>query len=405
MLKILIASIAGNALEFYNLLLFSSCYQIIAKLFLPQQDAFISILHTWGIWAVGFLSRPIGALIFGAIGDKYGRKVALRWSIMGISYGGLLIAFVPDYNSIGIAAPAVLILARIIQGACAGGEFNGAIIFAIEHIKIRPGLTAGIITGSALIGGILANWAHQVIADFEIKSYLALWRILFLLGGLLGLMLLHLRNIIPETPEFLSQTKDCETKITWEHIGKYKKAITCLFALACMDGVMTYIMYGFSLPYLNMLGFSMNSSANALSIAIILYISSSVIGGFLSDIMPKHIYFTSITILVAVLSYISFVFMNSGFIYAQSIMGLAAGFLCSSINAFAQTMFPINIRYRLISFTYCTGIAIAGGFTPLLMLFLIKKTNNMMLPVYLIASMAIFVLLSLLIYRRSVSES
>ena len=291
----------------------------------------------------------------------------------------------------------------MIQGFCAGGEFNGAIIFAIEHLKKNTGRIAGIITGSALIGGIFANWGVQIIEGFDINGYFSPWRILFMIGGVAGIILIKFRNIIPETPEFLSKNPD--KKITFNQILKYKWQIICLFSLAFMDGVLTYTMYGFSLTYLNLIGYSMLIASNALSFAIILYIFSSILGGYISDLMPKHIYFIIITILGSIISYISFLLMNSGYVYAQAIMGLVAGFFCSSINAFAQTMFPTNIRYRTISFTYCTGIAIGGGGAPLIMLHLIKTTGNNMIPTYIITIVSVFTLISLIIYYKKLISS
>ena len=145
-LKVVLAAITGHALEFYDFTIYAVFALKIGELFFPNSSEFAQILSSLAVFAVGFVMRPVGGVVFGHIGDKYGRRRALIIAVSGMAIITFLVGLLPDYNSIGIAAPIMLVVFRLIQGLCVGGEGAGASIFVLEHMKgLKPGLVGGII--------------------------------------------------------------------------------------------------------------------------------------------------------------------------------------------------------------------------------------------------------------------
>ena len=163
--KIILASMAGNVLEYYDFTLFVFLTPLISPLFFPAEDKVISLIAGLGTYAVGFFMRPFGSLFFGYIGDTWGRKKALTLSIFMMAIPTVLIGCLPTYEQVGMMAPLLLITCRLFQGLCAGGEYNGASIFTVENIqKAGAGLAGSFITSSSAIGSLSASIVASLVS-------------------------------------------------------------------------------------------------------------------------------------------------------------------------------------------------------------------------------------------------
>jgi MFS family permease len=204
--RTLILASLGGALEFYDFIIFVFFATTIGALFFPSDiPDWMRQLQTFGIFAAGYLARPVGGILMAHFGDLLGRKRMFMLSVLLMSIPTLLIGLMPTYETIGLAAPLLLLAMRILQGAAVGGEVPGAWVFVAEHVPsgrvglacgmLTTGLTAGILLGSLMASGVHAAWtADEVLAGY--------WRVPFIVGGVFGLFALWLRRYLHETPVF-----------------------------------------------------------------------------------------------------------------------------------------------------------------------------------------------------------
>mgnify|MGYP001292777834 CR=1 FL=1 len=205
--KNLFAGSLGTAFEFYDYTLYGVFAPLFAEIFFPGGNHYIKLMLSLSVFAVSFFVRPLGALIFGLIGDKYGRKKALKLTITLMGLSTFLVGILPSYQQIGILAPILLTLLRSIQGFCAGGEHNGSAIFVIEHTeKGKKGLMGSFIYSSAVLGNLMALIIGSIVLNASMPEWA--WRLPFLVSIIFAYMTYHLRQRAKETPVFLNVTSN-----------------------------------------------------------------------------------------------------------------------------------------------------------------------------------------------------
>ncbi|HCU07216.1 MAG TPA: hypothetical protein DIC42_06555 [Holosporales bacterium] len=381
--NILSSSIIGNALEFYDFTLCGVFVSILAKEFFFATDPNTSIL--WGFFAfsAAFWTRPLGAFVFGYIGDRYGRKVALTWSVTLMGVPTLIISLLPSYEHIGILAPIILIICRMLQGLCTGGEYNGAAIFALEHLKTKPGLVSGLISGSCVVGALSAMFMGFITTQEQMPTWA--WRLPFAFGAIISVIGFFIRRHTIETLEFMQEkTKPQAAPLTtvWnEDRSSFFMSITS----GLFNGVLSYTLFSFLSVYITKyVGFTLSQGIFYNLFGLLAFMTlCPVFGAFSDQISPLNSLKLAgrLSIFIPAISFFLFQ-MHSGFsiIMGQLLLGTLVASFVGPSHYFLQTLFPTNNRYTGASVGFTIGMAITGGSTPLVLTFLLNKTNHLMVP-------------------------
>ena len=311
-----------------------------------------------------------------------------------------LIAILPDYKSVGILAPISLLILRLSQGFFVGGEGPGAALFMIEHTKIvNRGLAGGIVIASIVSGSFLAVLTGIVMDTLQINSSFS-WRIPFFISSFLGLIGLYLRFSLPETQDFIKVKK--EKKILKLPIVKvfqsYWKEMILIASLGGITTALSYIIMAYLTPYLEkQLNIEHVQALKYSSISIFSFIVSLIIiGKFSNKFNPRKfiIFFSFLSILLIIPAFVALNSNNNAlFILGLLIFPFLAGGLCAPAYPYAIKLFNAEIRYSGVGLSYTIGIAIFGGFSPVICSYLIKKTNLYYSPAFYIIFLAVIYLL------------
>jgi MHS family proline/betaine transporter-like MFS transporter len=407
---VIAAGMVGNALEFYDFTLYGFFAPIIALNFFPAGDKASALIYSLGVFAFGFLMRPLGAAVFGHLGDRFGRKRALSLSVIMMAIPTALIGALPDYQTIGIFAPILLTLCRLLQGLCTGGEYNGAAIFVLEHQqKDQAGFAGGLITSSCTLGALLGTGVGYVCTLEGMPEWG--WRLPFFFGALIGIVGLYIRSQLDESPEFLAASakpKSPSSRLPLvDALLKHPYSVLCIVGIAWLNGVMYYASFTYVSIYLSTLyDWPTNRSLPIAAVALTVYSLLAPLAGKLSDRWGTGRLMKPAALALALLAYPMYMLLATGelacILVAQLVFACLAAFFSGPINAFMLHLFPVEDRYSGISFSYSLGIALFGGFTPFIMTLVIQTTKNPVSPAYWLIVSALGGLLSLVvIYPRT----
>jgi MFS family permease len=410
--RTLVLSALGGALEFYDFIIFVFFAVVIGQLFFPpDMPDWLRQLQTFGIFAAGYLARPLGGIVMAHFGDLLGRKRMFMLSILLMSLPTLAIGLLPTYAMIGIWAPLLLLLLRIMQGAAIGGEVPGAWVFVSEHVSARHvGFACGILTagltGGILLGSLVATAVHKAYTPAELLA--EGWRVPFILGGLFGLLSVWLRQWLQETPVFkemqarqmLADELPLKTVIR-DHRSSVilTMAMTWLLSAAIVVMIlMTPIMVQ------KLYGIQATVALQANSIATLFLSIGCVVFGALSD------RFGAGRVLMAgcvMLGYTAMLFYSQMAVSPQHINALYAlcGFFVGVIGVIpsaAVRAFPPVVRFSGLSFSYNVAYAVFGGLTPVL-ISLFLPLDPLAPAHYVLLLSAVGVLIGLYLWRSDKS--
>lgn len=369
--KTVLTATIGNAVVYYDMTLYGFFTAFLSPLFFPAENLLTSQLASLGVFAAGFVARPFGGLIFGHIGDRFGRKKALVIAILLVTIPTIIIGLLPTYASIGILAPIILVVCKLMQGICTGGEYSGAAIFLSEHHRgLNEGLAGSILPASSIIGAILGTSLGGLCLLPGMPEWA--WRIPFLLGGLFGIIGYVLRNALMESPEFVVTQKENHLvrMPILEVIKRDKRAFFCAFGISTYNIVLFYIpvvyVAQFMLPKETLASSGMFLNTGLMILLIVLL----PLMGFAADRFGKERVMLVSVVVSFFLSLPLFLFLN----YEPSLLHVfiilvAFGFLMSASVApsvsFLPTLFPIQERYSAMAVAIGLGEAF-GGTTPLI---------------------------------------
>ena len=372
--KTLTLAALGGALEFYDFIIFVFFAALIGDLFFPDNiPEWLRQVQTFGIFAAGYLARPLGGIVMAHFGDLVGRKKMFTLSILLMALPTLAIGLLPTYATAGLAAPLLLLLMRILQGAAIGGEVPGAWVFVAEHVPERrigiacgtltAGLTIGILLGSVVATMVNTTLSQQAIHDIG-------WRLPFLLGGAFGLIAMYLRRWLQETPIFLDmqQRKVLAQELPVKSvIVRHKKAVILSMLLTGLLSAGIVVVILMSPVWLQkQYGFAPALTLQANSIATIMLCFGCLMAGLAVDRFGPGKTFIIGSIMLACSGWM---FYHLSGVYPQQLFLLygLVGLCVGVVGAVPYVMvkaFPPAVRFSGISFSYNMSYAIFGGLTP-----------------------------------------
>ena len=372
--RTLMLSSFGGALEFYDFVIYVFYAKVLSELFFPAGlNPFWALLNTYGIFAAGYLFRPLGGIVMAHFGDLFGRKRLFALSIMMMALPTLCLGLMPTFATIGYAAPILLLVLRMIQGVAIGGEIPAAWTFVSEHVpEKRIGMANGFLTGGLSLGILLGSLIALGMAKlFSSEAILnGAWRIPFIIGGLFGLLTLYLRSYLHETPVFkaMQQRKELATEMPVKVlVSKHKTAVSIGMLLTWfLTGCIVVILLAMPQLLTGSFGFSSTQAFEMQSMAIVMQMLGCVIYGLLADrlgtgrVLIGGIVFTGV---MTALFYPALGKYSDSLIFVlYLLLGLAAG-VAGIVSAAMIRMFPPAIRFTGISFSYNVAYAIVGSIT------------------------------------------
>jgi len=399
--SVFLSAISGNILEYYDFTVYSVFSSVIGHTFFPTSSEFVQIVLSLGVFAVGFLTRPIGGIVFGYIGDKYGRRPSLIISMLGMTIPTFIIGLIPSYYDIGYYAPIILVIMRLLQGLCISGEGAGAAIFILEHHQnLRPGLTAGLVHGSNIAGTLMATFVGIIIEQYFYQINYA-WRFAFFLGGLMGLIGFYLRLKMSETPIFKMLSKQ-KRILKAPFTNVVKTAWKAMFLTFCAGSVASSVLYlvktYVNVYYHNVMHFSNTTALIYLSYSSFIAMVSMPIFGGLADIIGKFKMIVLATVAILLLSLPTLFSMSSLEVWQQilslTILGILGGAISGSAYIFIISLFTPEQKFSGVSFSYNLGIATFGGTSPIIARWLVEETGLFYAPAfYLMATSSTFLII------------
>lgn len=368
-LKSIIGGSIGNLVEWYDWYAYSAFSLYFSGSFFPESNKTAQLLNTAGIFAVGFLMRPIGGWLFGGIADQIGRKKAMTLSVLLMSFGSLLIALTPSYSSIGVLAPILLLLARLLQGLSVGGEYGVSATYLSEMAtENRRGFYSSF-QYVTLVGGLLIALGIQLVLQKLILTELQLqtwgWRIPFVIGAILALVALYLRSNLHETEAF-ERTKK-KSKGTILSLMQHPKAILLVVGMTLGGTLAFYTYTNYMQKFLvNTVGLTKDVSTLISFVSLLIFVVLQPFFGALSDRIGRKPLLIGFGILGTVFTvpiltalsqthsaWISFFLLMSGLI-------IVSGY--TSINAIVKAeLFPAEVRALGVGLPYALTVALFGG--------------------------------------------
>jgi len=400
------ATMLGNAMEWFDFGVYAYLATTIGKVFFPDASGSAQLLSTFAIFAAAFIVRPLGGLFFGPLGDRIGRKKVLDTTIILMAGSTFAIGLIPSYESIGIAAPILLVLLRLLQGFSTGGEYGGASTFVAEYAPDkRRGFFASFLEFGTLAGYVAAAGIVTIIQTVVSAEDLLQWgwRIPFLIAGPLGLVGLYLRLRLEETPAFQMMEQAEERSLADESTGKklretlvdnWRPLVLCIVLVATYN-IAHYGLLSYMPTYLtNTLGYDESHGLVLMIIVmIVMMMGISYVGKF-SDRVGRKPLLLSGFIGFFVLSLPAYLLIGVGN-YVTVFLGLAilGGLLLLFVGVFPSVLpalFPTGIRYGGLAIGYNLAVSIFGGTTPLVLTALESATgSNLVAPMYMMIAAVI----------------
>ncbi|MBW7967876.1 MFS transporter [Bradyrhizobium sp. BR 10289] len=403
--KELFAASIGNALEFYDLLIYGYFSVVIGKLFFPAADSATSLLLSVGTFGISYLARPFGAIVLGAYTDRAGRKASLTLSISIMMIGTAIITFAPTYAQVGIVSPLIVITARLLQGFSTGGEFGAATAFMVEHSSPgRRGFFASWQSSTQGLATVVAAGVSALLSAMLTEGQLTDWgwRLAFGFGLMIGPVGMYIRNQIDETPEFREVAAARETRTPLRDLiaGDSSGLLLGICIIAGITGfnyvhklyMPTYSTTQLQIP-------QTSSFVGAMITGLTLMIAAPIFGG-LSDRFGRVRILAIALAAAGATSYPLFWVLNAfpsagTLLGVQAVVGLLIAASLGPAPALLSEIFPTKIRGSGLAVSYNVSVTLFGGFAPLIVTALISVTGNKMAPSFYVIATSVLSLIAI----------
>jgi MHS family proline/betaine transporter-like MFS transporter len=389
-LRTALAGLIGNVLEWFDFAVYGYFASDIGGQFFPQSSHAAQQLATFGVFALGFLARPFGSIVLGAVGDRIGRRALLTLSIALMGGATLVLGLLPTYNQIGVAAPLLLMLMRLIQGFSLGGEFTGSMVYTTEQSSpLMRGLVSSSTAAGTTIGFIFGSGAAWLVNVWLPPDQVASWgwRIPFV-GSVVFLIIGYLlRRGISETAEGMKAAAVRAPLLP--SLAADWLPIVQTFGIVAMTNAAYYLTFTYAVERRKSLATASGELfllANTLSLVVVLV--SKPLGGWLSDKVGRRRLMMTLTVAVMAFIYVSLEMMLYGapasFILGQMLLAVPIGMALGLQGAMVVEIFPLRTRVTSMSFAYSITLALAGGSAPLVSSWLVETLGHPLAPAYYI---------------------
>lgn len=405
MRKVAIAGMIGNGLEWYDYALYGNFAYILSQLFFPSDNKYVSLLVTYGVFAAGFIMRPVGALLFGYIGDRYGRKVSLAVSILLMAIPTSFIGLLPTYEQIGIAAPILLTIIRLMQGAALGGEFSGSITYIVEHSSPKNRHFAGSLSVVSLVMGMLLGSAvaalfANILSQEDLFSWG--WRIPFIIGFFIGIIGLYIRSFLSESPEYENAkefdqlAKKPVRELFRNNLGGIIKATGLYMAVTVPFYMLSVFMNTFLSKFL---GFSLGDALTISTVGMLVLLLLVPISAIIADRYGSRPVLLISVIFLGIICLPVFWLINQG-TFALAMLGvvffaMVLAMYIAPIPTVLCDIFPTRVRYTGMAVACNLCAALFGGTTPYVATKLLQLTGNHISLAYYLMTAALTSLISI----------
>ncbi|MFE7155155.1 glycine betaine/L-proline transporter ProP [Streptomyces sp. NPDC057636] len=398
------AAALGNAMEWFDFGVYSYIAVTLGKVFFPSGNPTAQLLSTFGAFAAAFLVRPIGGMVFGPLGDRVGRQKVLAVTMIMMAAGTFAIGLIPSYATIGVWAPILLLLARLVQGFSTGGEYGGASTFIAEYAPDKKrgffgswlefGTLAGYIGGAGLVTLMTALLSSDDLLSWG-------WRIPFLIAGPMGIIGLYLRMRLEETPAFAAELKNAhesekarpKVKVHDMIAGQWKALLLCV-GLVLVFNVTDYMLLSYMPSYLTSeLHYDETHGLLVVLGVMALMMIVQPFAGALSDRVGRRPVIAAGCVGFLALSVPALLLIRDGSLWAIALgmgaLGLLLVCFTSAMPSALPALFPTRVRYGSLSIGFNISVSLFGGTTPLVVTALIGATGNMMMPAYYMMAAAV----------------
>ncbi|MFF0106318.1 MFS transporter [Streptomyces hirsutus] len=401
----------GSVVEWFDVAVYGYLASVLGKVFFPTGDPTTQLLSSFAVFGAAFAVRPLGGIFFGALGDRIGRQKTLAWVIISVSVATLCIGLLPSYASIGLLAPVLLVILRLIQGFSAGGEMGGASAYVAEYAPpkrrgflvslVEMGCILGFLLGSLVVLLLNLSLTSEQVHDWG-------WRIPFLMTAPLGLIGLYIRNKLEETPEFTALR--AEGKVAknplLESITKHWRSILRTAGYALFQNAALYVILTFIPSYQeNTLGYTATLASVSSVVSMVLVCAMIPLMGGLSDKVGRRPVLGASCVLALLLSYPLFVMMESDStvlaVIAHCGLGLILAVFLGPTLAAMNELFSTRVRYGGFSLGYNFSVSAFGGTAPFIVTFLVAETGVVASPAFYVMASAAITLAVVLTTRES----
>ncbi|MEU2495010.1 glycine betaine/L-proline transporter ProP [Streptomyces sp. NPDC007883] len=398
------AAALGNAMEWFDFGVYSYLAVTLGKVFFPTGNPTAQLLSTFGAFAAAFLVRPLGGMVFGPLGDRVGRQKVLALTMIMMAAGTFAIGLIPSYAAIGVAAPVLLLVARLVQGFSTGGEYAGATTFIAEYAPDRKrgffgswlefGTLAGYIAGAGLVTLMTALLSSDDLLSWG-------WRLPFLIAGPMGLIGLYLRTKLEETPAFAAELEKAarqereRPKVPLRDMvtGQWRALLLCM-GLVLVFNVTDYMLLSYMPSYLTSeLKYDETHGLLVVLGVMALMMIVQPFAGALSDRVGRRPVIAAGCAGFLLLSVPALLLIRQGGLLAVALgmgaLGLLLVCFTAAMPSALPALFPTRVRYGSLSIGFNVSVSLFGGTTPLVVTALIGATGNVMMPAYYMMGAAV----------------
>lgn len=394
----LFAASIGTFIEFFDYASYSYVATTLAVVFFPQGDPKLALLQTFMLFAISFAMRPIGGLFWGHFGDKIGRKRTLGITIVGIGLATTAVGLLPGYATIGLWAPALLVLVRLFQSFCTAGEYSGAAVMLAEYVpRSRRARYVSVVPIGCALGFLMASMVASLLygqLDTEAMNSWG-WRIPFLLAAPMSLLGIYIRSRLDETPDF-TKAKDAgavqKTPVV-EVFRRHWRTLLRTLAVMGVNATGYYLVLGYMATYLEVeVGLTPFRASVIMTTSLIVYLPLLYLGAILADRYGRKRVLLASALIFLLLSFPIFLLLgSSGFVGAMALQILLVATFSLNDSTFATFFaesFPTSVRLSGFAMPFNIGVALFGGTAPLVAAWLITRTGNSTMPAFVMMFVA-----------------